>query len=68
MTKETKARKALVKLERLLKDVEEIRTADNKESVDSILERGYELQEVLSKISQEDKKQDFFSDDFNGQF
>ena len=68
MTKETKARKALVKLEGLLKDVEEIRTAENKESVDSILERGYELQEILSKISQEDKKQDFFSDDFNGQF
>ena len=68
MTKETKARKALVKLEGLLKDVEEIRTESNKESVDSILERGYELQEVLSKISQEDKKQDFFSDDFGGQF
>jgi hypothetical protein len=68
MTNQIKARKALVKLERLLKDVEEIRTADNKESVDSILERGYELQEVLSKISQEDKKQDFFSDDFGGQF
>ena len=68
MTKETKARKALVKLEGLLKDVEEIRTESNKESVDSILERGYELQEVLSKLSQEDKKQDFFTDDFGGQF
>lgn len=68
MTKETKARKALVKLEGLLKDVEEIRTDSNKESVDSILERGYELQEVLSKISQDDKKQDFFTDDFGGQF
>tara|TARA_R110002012_G_scaffold25464_1_gene84323 strand:+ start:1011 stop:1217 length:207 start_codon:yes stop_codon:yes gene_type:complete len=68
MKNQIQARKALVKLERLLKDVEEIRTESNKESIDGILERGYELQEVLSKISQEDKSQDFFSDDFNGQF
>ena len=68
MTNQIKAKKALVKLERLLKGVEEIRTESNKESVDSILERGYELQEVLSKISHQDKSQDFFSDDFGGQF